>query len=123
MGFVVWIPQKGHARNTWNKLLQELYPLGAHFRAKDGIAGDISVRPTQTRHEARPHGIADSDHNDGYGRRRLLGGSSRGRPASNYYVHRQADEIPCGGGEPVWLPFSRSILQSNIASLHVTEFA
>jgi hypothetical protein len=90
MGVVVRIPQKGHARNAWNELLEKLHPLGAHFRAEDGIAGDISTRPRQARHEARPHGIADGDHHDGNRRRRLLGGSSRSGTAGGNDIHWDA---------------------------------
>ena len=123
MGGVVRIPEKGYARNTGNELLEKLYPLGAHFGAENGIAGDISPRVRQARHESRPYGIADADHHDRNRRRRLLGGSSSSAAGGGNNIHWNAGEIACNGGKPVGLPFRRPIFKSNISTFDVSEFA
>src|SRR5439155_22040722 len=73
IGGVVWIPEKGYAQNGWNSLLENLQPLGTDVRAKDGVAGDISSRSGEARHESGFDWIAANDEHDGNRRRRGLG--------------------------------------------------
>ena len=67
-GGIVRIGEVGHARHARDRLAQDLQPLAAEVRAKNGIAGDVAARPGQARYQAGAHRIAYANHHDRDGR-------------------------------------------------------
>src|ERR1700757_2126853 len=65
IGGVVRIPEKGHARDGWNSLLENLHALGTDVRAKDGVAGDISSGSGEAWHKPDAHRIPDRNNDVG----------------------------------------------------------
>src|SRR5215475_3369101 len=79
VGGIIWIPKEGHTREGGNNLLEELQPFSSDLRAKDGVPSDIASGPGEARYEPGPHWIANSHHDDGDRRCRLLGREGRRR--------------------------------------------
>src|SRR5262249_62335851 len=95
----VWIPEKRHARDGWNNLLENLQPLGTDVGTKDGVAGDISSRSGEAWHEPGAYGIADRDHDDGNRSSGLLGREACGGAEGCNNGHRATNEGRRGLGE------------------------
>src|SRR5438034_5219754 len=121
IGGVVWIPEKGYARDGWNCLLENLQPLGTDVRSKDGVTGDISSRSGEAWHKAGAHGIADRDHDDGNRGGGLLGRQARGRAVGRNDIDRATNERRRGLCEPLRHAVTILIVEGDVAAFEVAE--
>src|SRR6516165_8143175 len=73
--------------------------------------------------EPSANGIGNSHDDNGYCRRRSLGAHGSLRDERNNYVHVQTNKL-CGQfGEAIEIPVRPSVLEPNVASFDISEFA
>ena len=84
--------------------------------------GEVATRPFQALDKALFDQIIRHPEHDGDGASRLLGGQRGGR-ARPEDVRREPDQFGGEGGEPVAFPFSITVCDDDVVSLHVAELA
>jgi hypothetical protein len=97
-----------------------LQPFGAEVGTEHGVAGDVSARSGKALNQADPHRIADTDHDDGDGCRRLLGRLCRLRAVGRNQVHRAANELGRDRREPVWCPLTVAVFIRDVLAFDVS---
>jgi hypothetical protein len=115
------MPQRGHMRERWNDVLEQLQPLGRQLRSEKGGAGDIAARPGQAVDQSVGNGVAHSDHNNRDSARRLLGRQRRRCGECDDYIHSGAGQL---GGQLVKTlrsPFRITALEDQVAAFRVAK--
>src|SRR5947208_17066238 len=60
------VEEDGDARQSENRLFQQLQPLRLKLGSTRGASCDVRARMCQIRHDTAAEGVADSAHHDGY---------------------------------------------------------
>src|SRR5205823_1584313 len=87
------VEEDGDARQSENRLFQQLQPLRLKLGSTRGASCDVRARTCQIRHDTAAEGVADSAHHDGYSWGGLLRGERGVGPPSKYDVYVEADEV------------------------------
>jgi hypothetical protein len=82
----------------------------------------VMFPPGRARLATGPDRITNPNHDDGDGRRRLLGRMRRQRAVGRNQVHRAANELGRHGREPVWCPLAVAVFIGDVLPFDVSEF-
>src|SRR5262245_58223555 len=123
VGGIIWIPKKGHAREGGNNLLEELQPFSSDLRAKDGVPSDIASGPGEARYQPGPHWIANSHHDDGDRRCRLLGREGRRRTERRDEVDGAMDQLDRDPRQPIGQPTGVAIVECDVLAFQIAKIA
>src|SRR5262245_14920694 len=123
VGGIIWIPKKGHTREGGNNLLEELQPFSSDLRPKVGVPGDIASGPGEARYQPGPHWIANSHHDDGGRRCRLLGREGRWRTERRDEVDGAMDQLDRDPRQPIGQPTGVAIVECDVLAFQIAKIA
>ena len=98
----------------------------SRFGPRSGLSTVLPVifaRPGEACDQAGPHRIADADHDNGDGRRRLLGRVRRRRAVGRDQIHRAAHQLRRGCRQPIRRPVAVAVLIGDVLPFDIAEFA
>ena len=115
------VEKDGDARQSGNRVFQQLQPLRLKLGRAQGAPGDVRARTCQIRHYATVDGVADGPHDNGYRRGGLLRGEHGVDPPSKNDIHIEADEVIRQLGKLFVVSLGIAVLEANVFTLDIPE--
>jgi|SRR3954471_23394524 len=118
-----WMPKGGYTRSSWERLLEKGQKLGEQFRAEETQARDVSSWSGEARDEPVCDRICHHRDNDRDRRCRLLCSTRRERIGGDDQVNPEINEFARQSRQPLDLTLSFSVLDTDVHTFHIAEFA
>src|SRR5262245_33227642 len=121
---IAGVGEDRHAPQLGSDCLEQLQSFAKNVRADaESYPCDIPARARQARDEAELIGKADTRHDDGDGRRGILGGQRRGRWSGDEDVDLEPYQLGGEVGQPFEFPLGEASVDDDVLALDPPELA